>query len=74
MALFPGFFDVAAMTWVDALAIITVSAPIGLGSDFMYAWLADRARRMLKGGTAARRIDQATGGVLTGAGVAIAAA
>ena len=73
MALFPGFFDVSVMTWVDALVIITVSAPIGLGSDFMYAWLADRARRMLDQGRAAKRIDQATGGILAGAGVAIAA-
>jgi threonine/homoserine/homoserine lactone efflux protein len=72
MALFPGFFDVAAMTWVDAVLIIAVSAPIGLGSDLAYAWLADRARHMLTNHRTARRIDQATGGVLAGAGVAIA--
>lgn len=74
MALFPGFFDVAHMTWVDAVVIIAVSAPIGLGSDFTYAWLADRARVLLGNGPAARRVDRATGGVLAGAGVAIAAA
>lgn len=74
MALFPGFFDVTAMTWIDVVLILTVSAPIGLGSDLTYAWLADRARRMLGEGCAARRIDQATGGILAGAGVAIAAA
>lgn len=73
MALFPGFFDVAAMTWVDIVLILCVSAPIGLGSDLSYAWLADRARRFLADGKAARRVDQATGGVLAGAGVAIAA-
>ena len=73
MALFPGFFDVAQMTWVDALVILAVSAPIGLGSDLSYAWLAARARAMLSGGRTAKRIDQATGGVLSGAGVAIAA-
>ena len=73
MALFPGFFDVAAMNWMDALAIILVSAPIGFGSDLTYAYLADRARRMLKNARTARRIDQATGGVLAAAGVAIAA-
>lgn len=72
MALFPGFFDVAAMTWVDALLIIIVSAPIGLGSDLCYAWLASRARRMLSNTRTARRIDQATGGILCGAGTAIA--
>lgn len=73
MALFPGFFDMTALTWVDALIIIAVSAPIGFGSDLGYAWLASKARRMLGQGKTARRIDQATGGVLTGAGVAIAA-
>ena len=73
VALFPGFFDVAAMTWVDALAIIAVSTPIGLGSDLTYAWAADRAKRMFANGRTARRVDQATGGVLAGAGVAIAA-
>lgn len=73
MALFPGFFDVSAMTWVDAVLIIAVSAPIGLGSDLSYAWLAARARAMLKDARTARRIDQATGGILSGAGVAIAA-
>lgn len=73
MALFPGFFDVSAMTWVDAALIIAASAPIGLGSDLTYAWLAARARALLADGPAARRVDVATGGVLVGAGVAIAA-
>ena len=72
MALFPGFFDVAAMTWIDALVIIVASAPIGLGSDLSYAWLAARARALLADGPVARRVDLATGGVLVGAGVAIA--
>ena len=72
MALFPGFFDVAAMGWIDALAIIAVSAPIGLASDSAYAWQAARARRMLAEGRTAERIDRATGGVLAGAGAAIA--
>ena len=73
MALFPGFFDVSAMTWVDALVIILASAPVGLGSDLSYAWLAARARALLADGPVARRVDLATGGVLVGAGVAIAA-
>lgn len=72
MALFPGFFDVAAMTWVDVVVILAVSAPIGLASDLGYAWLADRARRLFADGKAARRVDRVSGGVLAGAGVAIA--
>lgn len=73
MVLFPGFFDMTRVGWIDAAVIILISMPIGAASDLGYAWLADRARRMLKNGRIARRIDQATGGVLTGAGVAIAA-
>lgn len=73
MALFPGFFDVAQMSWIDAVVIIAVSAPIGLGSDLTYAFLAARARALLAEGPVARRVDMATGGVLVGAGVAIAA-
>ena len=73
MALFPGFFDVAIMTWIDAVVIIIASAPVGLGSDLTYAWLAARARALLANGPVARRVDLATGGVLVGAGVAIAA-
>ncbi|MFK7942828.1 MAG: LysE family translocator [Paracoccaceae bacterium] len=73
MALFPGFFDIAAMGWLDALVILAVSTPIGLGSDLTYAWGAAKARALLSNSRTARRIDQATGGVLAGAGVAIAA-
>ena len=73
MALFPGFFDVSAMNWIDAFVIVLASAPIGLGSDLSYAWLAARARALLSDGPLARRVDLATGGVLVGAGVTIAA-
>lgn len=73
MALFPGFFDVSQMGWIDAVVIIAVSAPIGLGSDMMYAYAASKARAMLSNTRTARRVDQATGGVLGAAGVAIAA-
>lgn len=74
MVLFPGFFDMAVVTWIDALVIIAVSMPIGAASDLGYAWAADRAKRLLANRRTVRRIDQATGGVLAGAGVAIAAA
>ncbi len=72
MALFPGFFDVARMTAADGLAIMAVALPIGLCSDLTYAWAAARARRFVVGSAAARRIDRISGGVLCGAGAAIA--
>jgi len=73
LVLFPGFFNVAAMTWVDAVLIIAISTPIGLGFDLGYAYLGSKARVFLGGTRLARRIDRITGGMLTGAGVAIAA-
>ncbi|MBY8976642.1 LysE family translocator [Rhodobacteraceae bacterium NNCM2] len=73
MAVFPGFFDMTALTMVDGLVILAVAAPIGLGSDLSYVWAAAGARRLLNNSRSARRVDQASGGVLTGAGVAIAA-
>ena len=73
MVLFPGFFSIEALNWVDAVVIILVSTPIGLGLDLMYAGLGTKARTLLGGSRLARRVDQTTGGVLAGAGVAIAA-
>ncbi|MEM0921694.1 MAG: LysE family translocator [Pseudomonadota bacterium] len=73
MAVFPGFFDMAALTWIDGLIILAVAFPIGLGNDLAYVWAAARAGRFLANRKAARRVDQASGGILTGAGVAIAA-
>jgi threonine/homoserine/homoserine lactone efflux protein len=72
MALFPGFFDVAHLTALDGLAILAVALPIGAASDLTYALAAARARRLLADTRAARRVDQVSGGILCGAGAAIA--
>lgn len=73
MTVFPGFFDMTALTRLDGLVILAVALPIGLGNDLCYVWAAARARRMLTDGRTARRVDQASGDVLTAAGAAIAA-
>ena len=73
MALFPGFFDVARLTALDGLAIMAMAMPIGAASDMTYAWAAARARGFLKDARALRRVGRASGGVLCGAGAAIAA-
>ena len=73
MAVFPGFFDMAALTWIDGLIILAVAFPIGLGNDLAYVWASARAGRFLANRTAARRVDQVSGGALAGAGIAIAA-
>jgi threonine/homoserine/homoserine lactone efflux protein len=72
-AIFPGFFDVARLNVWDAIAILAVALPIGAGSDLTYAWMAARARRRLSQSRTARRVDRVSGGILCGAGVAIAA-
>jgi threonine/homoserine/homoserine lactone efflux protein len=72
MALFPGFFDAARLTVWDGFAILMVALPIGISSDLTYAWVAARARKYVAGGRTARRIDRVSGGVLCGAGAAIA--
>ena len=74
MVLFPSFFGAGALGWIDALVIIAVSTPIGLGIDLMYAVLGSKARAVLGGTRLGARVDKATGGVLAGAGVAIAVA
>lgn len=73
MALFPGFFDAARLTVWDGFAILMVALPIGISSDLTYAWVAARARSYVADSRAARRIDRVSGGVLCGAGAAIAA-
>lgn len=73
MAIFPGFFDMSALGWVDAAAILAVTLPIGLASDTGYAFAAAKARTMLTDERTVQRVNRATGGVMVGAGVAIAA-
>lgn len=73
MAIFPGFFDMTALGWWDALAILAVTLPIGLASDTGYAFAAAKARSMLKNEKTVQRVNRATGGVMLGAGAAIAA-
>ena len=73
MAVFPGFFDMAALTLADGLLILAVAMPIGLANDLAYVWAASRAARFLANRNTVKRVDQVSGGVLVTAGAAIAA-
>lgn len=73
MTVFPGFFEISALTVWDVAVIFLVATPIGLANDLSYAWGANRLVRILRHRGTVRRIDQVSGGALTGAGVAIAA-
>src|SRR5690606_13017760 len=71
-ALLPTFVDVAALTLPDVAAlsaVVTVVLFLVLG---VYAWLAARAGRAVKSERALRWLNRATGGILVGAGIAVA--
>ncbi len=73
MTIFPGFFDMSVLTFWDGVVISLLALPIGLGNDLAYVWASARAGRYLADRNAVRRVDQISGGVLAGAGTAIAA-
>jgi len=70
-AIFPGFFDMTRIGWIDALVILAFTVPVGLASDLAYAGAASRARTLLRSHRALTRLNRGTGGVLMGAGVVI---
>ena len=73
MAIFPGFFDMMKLGIWDAVAILAVTLPIGLILDSSYAYAGAKARSLLKNEKSVQRVNRATGGVMIGAGAAIAA-
>ncbi len=73
MAIFPGFFDMTMLGIWDAIAILAVTLPIGLALDSSYAYAGAKARTLLKNEKSVQRVNRATGGVMIGAGAAIAA-
>jgi len=73
LAVFPGFFDVTRLGAADALAILTVILPILIGGNLAWAAFGARAGRLLTSARRLRAVNRVSGGVLAGAGVAIAA-
>lgn len=72
-AVFPGFFDIPALTGADIAAIYAVIAAILVGGHLLWAAGAARAGRLMRSPRAVRAVNRASGGVLAGAGLAIAA-
>lgn len=72
-AVFPGFFDIAALGPAEIGAIYAVIASILVGGHLLWAAAAARAGRWLGDARAVTATNRVCGGVLTGAGVAIAA-
>ncbi len=73
MAIFPGFFDMNKIGIWDAAAILAVTLPIGLALDSSYAYAGAKARSLLRNEKSVKRVNRLTGGVMVGAGAAIAA-
>jgi threonine/homoserine/homoserine lactone efflux protein len=72
MGVLPGFFDLTRVTWADIAAIILVSVSIPMLGNLIMALLIDRARALLRSGTAIARTNRIAGGLMIGVGVVIA--
>lgn len=71
-ALVPTFVDVTALTAADVAAMVLVVAAMLFLVVGFYAWLAARAGRMVRSERAVSWLNRLTGGVLVGAGIAVA--
>lgn len=71
-ALVPTFIDLAVLTLGDVALLCLVVALVSLVVLGGYAFLATRAGRSIKSPRAFRWLNRATGGLLVGAGVAVA--
>ncbi len=71
MGLLPGFFDLRTVTWLDIVAILSVSVAIPLSGNLMLALTIDRARRLLTSPEALARANRIAGTLLIGVGLVI---
>lgn len=71
-ALVPTFIDITALTAGDVVLLSLVVAVVSLVILGAYAFLATRAGRSITSPRAFRWLNRATGGLLVGAGVAVA--
>ena len=72
MGVLPGFFDLTQLTWPDIMAILLVSAAIPMLGNLGMAALIDKARALLKSGSAIARTNRIAGALLIGVGAVIA--
>lgn len=73
IGLLPTLFDLSRLTWADTIVIVIMSAAVPFLGNLLWAGVAHRARRFLSSRTAVKRVNQASGGALAGAGAVIAA-
>ncbi len=68
----PTFLDLSALAIVDLVLVVAIITAVLSGILTAYAYLASRARRIFTTQRAVKRLNQAAGGVMVAAGVALA--
>lgn len=71
MGILPGFFDLAALTWIDGAVICALAAIIPLLGNVVMAGFIDRVRGLLSSPHALRRTNLIAGGLLVLVGLLI---
>lgn len=72
IGILPNLFDIPSLTGVDIAVILFLSGVVPFLGNVFWAAAAHRARRFLTSARAVRRVNQASGGALAGAGAVIA--
>lgn len=68
----PTFMDLKALTYLDMAIVAAVVSLVLASVLIVYAYLADRAGKLLSGQRALKRMNRAAGGVMVATGVVIA--
>jgi threonine/homoserine/homoserine lactone efflux protein len=71
MGVLPGFFDLSAVNGFDIAAILAVSVAIPMLGNLIMALAIDRARALLRSGTALARVNRIAGALMIGVGLVI---
>ena len=69
MGLLPGFFDLGGLSWIDVVAIISLSFAVPLLGNLAMAALVHSLRVVLASPQAMRRLNLTSGGLLIGVGM-----
>ena len=72
IGILPNLFDIPSLTVADIAVILFLSAAVPFLGNVVWALAANHARRFLTSAKAVRRVNQASGGALAGAGAVIA--
>ncbi|NKI68231.1 LysE family transporter [Collimonas pratensis] len=73
MALLPGVINVAGVSWPSYLILCGIIAGAMLAIVLAYGLLAELARKMFRSARAKARLERASGGMMVGVGIVLAA-